>query len=322
MRFLATLAIAVGLSVSGSTADAFWCWGGGWGWGSYYAPYYGGSYASYRPYYYGGYYSAGYSGCSSCGCSPCSCSPCGCSPCGVGACGVSCGSVCGTGCSGGACGAITSDEAAGPQADPGFREGTDSRERSRQQWQDRSDDRNSTFDEDEADRGTRPGDRGLSGSGRDNSSTLDDAERFNSRGGATSSGDEEPEDSFSAPDSDLERFRGGLRGSPGLGDDLDEPDEFEGLNEFRNKPAPEEPMDEESSLEDGSGPEARLQRGLLTENQARTEVSEAASRFRLAGQSSRRERSQRAARWSGRTNKQQRPLQWIGAPARDGRVRS
>jgi len=329
MKSIFTIAFAACIFAIGATAEAttafcFPGWFGGWGAGyvpgSYYAsrPYYGG----WSTGYYGSYYGGGYNG-GACGCSTCnSCSPCGsCLPCGTG---------CSTGSCGNGCGVINSDSYT-PRKDPNFEEGTGERGRDpeqnyddpRRRWRDRESldndlDSNNRFgDEDLDPRRPDPETRPFS-SGRDNlgsGSRLDD----NSDLPDTNRGEEERDPFSTSPAGDGESRFG------------DEPDDFNNLdfsNQGTNKPAISDPMPErevpsgsDEVLSPPNDDSSLLQRGRLSQRDARLSHTTDSSRIRLTGLS-RPSGRQSHTRWSGRTQKRSsRTKRWIGIPAVDGRAR-
>ena len=347
MRFLTTIAFAACFSASALSANAsvYWCFRlpftGGWAAGYAPAPAYGGyglynTYGGYAP-FNGGLYSARYGGYSSYGslCCQSSCLSCnnGC----LTGCGSSCGgSSCGAACSG----SVTSDKVPGPVDDPGFREGNGRSPDGSEDDRDGDLDKNWESGRDRGD-SERDGDSESSERSRrkpwetDNKSDAapedDNAlDGFNER---LSPNRESTPDDFGAPNE--------FRAPDETGDLFNERfdsdgDGLDGLQPADNgqlnfKPELSEPMDEsDDNAGNGSdvivppagheaGQETRLFRGLLTEDQARTNHSELPSRFRLASQ--RLPQQQRASRLIGKNNKKSRALKWIGAPATDGRVR-
>jgi len=357
MRFLRTIAFATCFSVSALSANAsvYWCFRlpftGGWAAGYAPAPTYSGSglYSGYGYQSYGGYapfsgglYSARYGGYASYGslCCPSSCLPRhnNCSTgCGVSISGSSCNAACG--------GSVTSDKVPGPIEDPDFREGNDV-----------SPNRSENDGDPDSDKNWEPGRNG-DNSGRDEISNDGDGE-FSERPRRKPWETESNSDAAPKNDNGLDRFNERLSPNPqSTPDDFSAPDEFrapdepgdlfnqrfdsggdglDGLEPTDNgrlnfKPELSEPVDE-SGESVGSGSdivvpptahepirEGRVFRGLLSQDQARTNHSEVPSRFRLA--THRLPLQQRTARLFKKTKKHRRALRWIGAPATDSRVR-
>jgi hypothetical protein len=240
---------------------------------------------------------------------------------------------------------VTSDKVPGPIQDPDFREGNDV-----------SPNRSEDDGDSDSDKNWEPGRNG-GNSGRDgisNDGNGESPERPRRRPWETeSNSDAAPED-----DNASERFNERLSPNPeSTPDDFSAPGEFrapdepgdlfnqrfdsggdglDGLEPTDNgrlnfKPELSEPVDESGeSVGSGSEPvvlpaaheptrEGRVFRGLLTEDQARTNHSEVPSQFRLA--TDRLPPQQRADRRFRETKKHRRALRWIGAPATDSRVR-
>jgi hypothetical protein len=230
---------------------------------------------------------------------------------------------------------VTSDKVPGPADDPGFREGNG---RSPGGFKDDRD-RGGDYDRD------RINDDGDSESGersrrkpwetdKNSDAAPEDGKALDGFNERLSPNRESTPDDFSAPD----EFRAPDEPEDLFNERLDSGgDGLEGLQPTNNgqlnfKPELIAPIMDESDDNVGNGSdtvvppagheaaqETRLFRGLLTEDQARTNHSEVPSRFRLASQ--RFPQQQRATRLTGKNNKQSRALKWIGAPATGGRVR-